>query len=53
MTRYYQDLLQALADMLNQGIKRSEFRKIDSRHWAFIILGITEGLELEMTGERG
>jgi AcrR family transcriptional regulator len=47
VTRYYQDLLQALADMFNQGIKGGEFRKIDARHWAFILLGITEGLELE------
>ncbi len=47
VARYYDDLIGALTDMLNQGIKNGEFRKMDSRHWAFITLGITEGLELE------
>ena len=44
---YYDAILGALADIIDQGIKGGEFRRINSRHWAFVILGITEGLELE------
>ncbi len=44
---YYDAILKALADIIDQGIRSGEFRRMNSRHWAFVILGITEGLELE------
>lgn len=47
VTTYYRELLEALKAMIDEGIRKGEFRKVDSRHWAYVMLGITEGLELE------
>lgn len=44
---YYVRMRKALEDMLEQGIREGEFRKMDTRRMAFILLGIAEGLELE------
>jgi AcrR family transcriptional regulator len=44
---YYVRIREALGNMLEQGIKSGEFRKMDSKRMAFILLGIAEGLELE------
>ena len=44
---YYVRMREALGNMLEQGIKSGEFRKMDSKRMAFILLGIAEGLELE------
>ncbi len=47
VTTYYRELLEALKAMIDEGVRKGEFRKVDSRHWAYVMLGITEGLELE------
>ena len=44
---YYVRMREALETMLEQGIRGGEFRKMDSKRTAFILLGIAEGLELE------
>lgn len=47
VTSYYRELLESLKAMIDEGTRKGEFRKVDSRHWAYVMLGITEGLELE------
>jgi TetR/AcrR family fatty acid metabolism transcriptional regulator len=44
---YYVRMRRALEDLLDQGIRNGEFREMDTRRMAFILLGIAEGLELE------
>jgi AcrR family transcriptional regulator len=44
---YYVRMRGAIADLIEQGIKRGELMKVDSRFMAFVFLGIVEGLELE------
>ena len=47
VTSYYVRMRQALEDMLEQGMTRGEFREMNAKRMAFILLGIVEGLELE------
>ncbi len=44
---YYARMRKALEDMLEAGMRNGEFREIDPKRTAFILLGIAEGLELE------
>lgn len=44
---YYVRMRKALESLVEQGMKSGEFRKVDAGQMAFIILGITEGLEVE------
>ena len=44
---YYVRIRKALEAMVEQGIGSGEFRKVDASLMAFIMLGITEGLEVE------
>lgn len=44
---YYVRIRKALETMVEQGIKSDEFKKVDAKLMAFIMLGITEGLEVE------
>lgn len=47
VTSFYVRIRKGLESLIEQGMKSSEFRKVDSKQMAFIILGITEGLEVE------
>jgi AcrR family transcriptional regulator len=47
VTSYYVRIRRALEAMVEQGIHSGEFRKVDARLMAFIMLGMTEGLEVE------
>lgn len=47
VTSYYVRIRKGLESLVEQGMKSGEFRKVDSKQMAFIILGITEGLEVE------
>lgn len=47
VTSYYLRIRKGLESLVEQGMKSGEFRKVDSKQMAFIILGITEGLEVE------
>ncbi|MHB8895687.1 MAG: TetR/AcrR family transcriptional regulator [Candidatus Geothermincolia bacterium] len=44
---YYVRMRKALEAMVEQGIESGEFKKVDARLMAFIMLGVTEGLEVE------
>jgi len=44
---YYLRMRQALESLIEEGIEKGEFRKVDSKRMAFILIGVTEGLELE------
>ncbi|MDY6794992.1 MAG: TetR/AcrR family transcriptional regulator [Actinomycetota bacterium] len=47
VTSYYICMRNAFETMIRQGMDNGEFRKVDPKQMAFIILGITEGMELE------
>jgi AcrR family transcriptional regulator len=47
VTSYYVRIRKGLESLIEQGMKSGEFRKVDPKQMAFIILGITEGLEVE------
>ena len=47
VTSYYVRIRKGLESLVEQGMKSGEFRKVDSKQMAFIILGVTEGLEVE------
>jgi len=47
VSSYYIRMREALEDMLEQGIRGGEFREMDTKRMAFILIGIVEGLELE------
>ncbi|MBU4386722.1 MAG: TetR/AcrR family transcriptional regulator [Actinobacteria bacterium] len=47
VTSYYVRIRKALESLIEQGMKSGEFREVDSKQMAFILLGITEGLEVE------
>ena len=47
VTAYYVRIREALADLVRQGVESGEIKKIDPRLAAYILLGITEGLEIE------
>ncbi len=47
VARYYTGIRKALESIIEQGIKSGELRKVDSKRMAFILLGITEGFELQ------
>lgn len=44
---YYKKIREAIAALVDQGIKNGELRKVDSNYAAFLFLGVTEGLEVE------
>ncbi len=44
---YYVRMRKALENLIAEGMRRGELRKVDARRMAFILLGIAEGLELE------
>lgn len=50
---YYVRIRKALETMVLQGIESGEFRKVDAKLMAFILLGITEGLEVEWLENEG
>ena len=47
VSSYYVRIRKALEAMVEQGIASGEFKDVDARLMAFIMLGITEGLEVE------
>jgi AcrR family transcriptional regulator len=47
VTSYYVRIRGCLESLIEQGIASGEFREVNSKQMAFIILGITEGLEVE------
>lgn len=47
VTSYYARMRSALESLMEQGVTNGEFRRIDPKQMAFILLGITEGLEVE------
>jgi AcrR family transcriptional regulator len=47
VTSYYVRIRKGLESLVEQGMKSGEFRKVDSKQMAFIILGVTEGIEVE------
>ena len=47
VTAYYVRIREAIADLIRQGVENGELRDIDPRLAAYILLGITEGLEIE------
>ncbi|MBU1670610.1 MAG: TetR/AcrR family transcriptional regulator [Actinobacteria bacterium] len=47
VTSYYVRIRKSLESVIEQGIASGEFREVDSKQMAFIMLGITEGLEVE------
>jgi len=47
VSSYYMRMREALEDLLEQGIRGGEFREMDTKRMAFILIGIVEGLELE------
>lgn len=44
---FYVRIRAALEEMVEQGIRNGEFREVDATQMAFILLGVTEGLEVE------
>jgi TetR/AcrR family transcriptional regulator len=44
---YYVRMRKALEEMFEQGMRDGEFRRIEPKRMAFIVLGVAEGLELE------
>jgi AcrR family transcriptional regulator len=47
VTAYYLRMREALAELIRQGVESGELKDIDPQFSAFILLGITEGLEIE------
>jgi len=47
VTAYYMRIREGLADMIQQGVESGKLRDIDPKLTAFVLLGITEGLEIE------
>ena len=47
VSSYYVRIRKALEAMVEQGMESGEFKDVDARLMAFIMLGITEGLEVE------
>lgn len=47
VTAYYLRMREAIADLIRQGVESGELREIDPQLAAFVLLGITEGLEIE------
>jgi len=47
VTAYYLRMREAIADLICQGVESGELRDIDPQLAAFVLLGITEGLEVE------
>jgi AcrR family transcriptional regulator len=47
VSSFYVRIRKGLENLVEQGMKSGEFRKVDPKQMAFIILGITEGLEVE------
>jgi AcrR family transcriptional regulator len=47
VTSYYVRIREAIEQMLDQAIRSGEFKPMDTKQMAFILLGITEGLEVE------
>ncbi len=50
---YYVRIRRALEAMVEQGIRNGEFGEVDARLMAFIMLGVTEGLEVEWLENEG
>lgn len=50
---YYKSMRSALAQLVQQGIDKGEIHEVDPDFLAFIILGITEGLEIEWLESEG
>jgi AcrR family transcriptional regulator len=50
---YYERMRSALAELVQQGIDKGEIYEVDPVFLAFIILGITEGLEIEWLESEG
>jgi AcrR family transcriptional regulator len=44
---YYVQMRKALESIIEQGVQSGELRKVDPKQMAFILLGITEGFELQ------
>jgi TetR/AcrR family transcriptional regulator len=44
---YYLRMRKAMEDMIEEGIRKGELRRMDPKRLAFTLLGIAEGLELE------
>ncbi len=44
---HYNRMRSAISDLLRQGVESGEFVDIDREHFAIVILGMVEGLELE------
>lgn len=44
---YYVRIREAIADIISQGIESGEIQKVDPKFTAFIVLGVTEGLEVQ------
>jgi AcrR family transcriptional regulator len=47
VTAYYLRMRGAIADLIQQGVESGEIKEIDPQLAAFVLLGITEGLEIE------
>jgi AcrR family transcriptional regulator len=47
VTRYYILIRKALERIIAQGVQSGELKKVDPKQMAFILLGITEGFELQ------
>lgn len=47
VTSYYLRMRKALESLIEEGIEKGEFREVDPKTMAFILLGVAEGLELE------
>ncbi len=44
---YYLRMRNALESLIEEGVRKGEFREVDPKRMAFILLGVAEGLELE------
>jgi len=44
---YYVQMRKALEEIIAQGVQSGELRKVDPKQMAFMLLGITEGFELQ------
>jgi len=45
--KYYARMRLAISDLIRQGIDTGEFIEVDTEHFAIVILGMVEGLEIE------
>ncbi len=47
VTNYYIQIRKAIESLIDQGIRSGVYRNVDSKQMSFIIMGISEGLEIE------